>query len=59
MNYLIVIRTPVGRKERAEEYPKNFALLKMAEKFKKKAEEKKEEMAPVVQADKPSVGRFG
>jgi len=31
--------TPIGRKERAEEYPKNFALLKMSEKYRKKIEE--------------------
>ena len=36
LNYLILNRTPVGRKERAEDYPKNFALLKMAEKYRKK-----------------------
>jgi hypothetical protein len=35
-------RTPISRKEKAEDYPKNFALLKMAEKFKKNNEEQKE-----------------
>ena len=37
--YIYYFRTPIGRKEKAEDYPKNFALLKMAEKFKKNNEE--------------------
>jgi hypothetical protein len=34
-----IVRTPITKKEKAEDYPKNFALLKMAEKFKKNNEE--------------------
>ena len=34
-----IVRTPISKKEKAEDYPKNFALLKMAEKFKKNSEE--------------------
>ena len=34
-------RTPIERKERAEEYMKNFQMIKMAQKFLKKQEESK------------------
>lgn len=38
-HHIFIVRTPITKKEKAEDYPKNFALLKMAEKFKKNNEE--------------------
>lgn len=46
-SYLIV-RTPIAKKDKAEDYPKNFALLKMAEKFKKNNEEQKKVEQPAL-----------
>ena len=45
INLIISFSTPIEIKESAEKYPKNFSLLKMAEKYKKRMEEGKDTMS--------------